>query len=108
MGLGWVGCFGKIIGVGVGFGRILGGGCTESKYNGYLLHISFNIPGDSNTQKMQAYSTGATACLKFLLLRLFFSLIFKLKVLLHGTRMQKISNNACKSSMQILSTSGQN
>ena len=85
-----------------------GGGCTESKYNGYLLHISFNIPGDSNTQKMQAYSTGATACLKFLLLRLFFSLIFKLKVLLHGTRMQKISNNACKSSMQILSTSGQN
>ena len=97
--------------MGVGFGRILGGGgggCKESKYNGYLLHISFNIPGDSNTQKMQAYSTGATACLKFLLLRLFFSLIFKLKVLLHGTRMQKISNNECKSSMQILSTSGQN
>ena len=29
MGLGWVGCFGKIIGVGVGFGRILGGGVIK-------------------------------------------------------------------------------
>ena len=99
MGLGCVGCFGKIIGV----GWALAGYWVcykERKYNGYLLHISLNILGDSNTQKMQAYSTGATACLKFLLLRLFFSLIFKLKVLLHGTRMQKISNNVCKSSMQ--------
>ena len=103
---GWLGCFGKIIGVGCFFGRYWG--CyKERKYNGYLLYISFNIPCDSNTQKMQAYSTGATASLKFLL-RFFFSLIIKLTILLHRTRKQKISNNACKSSMKILSTSGQN
>ena len=63
----WLGCFGNIIGVGVLFLAGYWGCYKERKYNGYSLYISFNIPCDSNTYKMQAYFTGATACLKFLL-----------------------------------------